>query len=252
MARKLGWRFLSYVLVGVAPVAASAAVVNGRHDLSATSTGATVRAVTETQSCKFCHVPHGAGSTQLLWSHNPTVATSYGGWGTIATYAGTTLPTTTGITPSAARCYACHDGTVAVGALTFHGIATVIPVTGLGEVDATGRLINPVFVVNPSSMGGNHPVSIPYPGSPAAYNGITSAAAPSGFQPIVTGTACTSPSGVCVAGVNGAVINLIRAGTGYGMECATCHDPHGVVGVTTRFLRIDNNGSQLCLSCHLK
>jgi predicted CXXCH cytochrome family protein len=32
------------------------------------------------------------------------------------------------------------------------------------------------------------------------------------------------------------------------VECATCHDPHQCE--TKSFLRIDNVGSALCLSCH--
>ena len=34
------------------------------------------------------------------------------------------------------------------------------------------------------------------------------------------------------------------------MECASCHNVHD--GAATKFLRIDNAGSALCLTCHLK
>jgi predicted CXXCH cytochrome family protein len=35
------------------------------------------------------------------------------------------------------------------------------------------------------------------------------------------------------------------------VECATCHNPHGVHGVE-KFLRKSNVSSSLCLSCHIK
>ena len=42
------------------------------------------------------------------------------------------------------------------------------------------------------------------------------------------------------------------------VECASCHDPHGVQsgGPSSQFkptfLRVDNAGSALCLTCHIK
>ncbi len=49
-------------------------------------------------------------------------------------------------------------------------------------------------------------------------------------------------------------------GTGPGVECASCHDPHvsqGQAGPNSQvagatFLRVSNNGSAVCLSCHTK
>ncbi|MGK7346014.1 MAG: cytochrome c3 family protein, partial [Candidatus Nitrospinota bacterium M3_3B_026] len=46
-------------------------------------------------------------------------------------------------------------------------------------------------------------------------------------------------------------------GDGYEVECASCHDPHGVDGgggaLIPSFLRVNNNNaSSLCLTCHDK
>ena len=47
-------------------------------------------------------------------------------------------------------------------------------------------------------------------------------------------------------------------GDGFEVECASCHDPHGVpsdgAGSTFNpaFLRVANSESNLCLSCHVK
>jgi len=53
-------------------------------------------------------------------------------------------------------------------------------------------------------------------------------------------------------------IRFYDTGDGSEVECASCHDPHGVPlnGVsgtlTPNFLRVTNSGSQLCLTCHIK
>lgn len=51
-------------------------------------------------------------------------------------------------------------------------------------------------------------------------------------------------------------IRFYDSGGGYEVECASCHDPHGVPGVggtfNPTFLRKTNDGSAVCLSCHTK
>jgi len=53
-------------------------------------------------------------------------------------------------------------------------------------------------------------------------------------------------------------VRLYDSGDGYEVECASCHDPHGVpagaAGSTflPTFLRVANTGSALCLTCHIK
>ena len=53
-------------------------------------------------------------------------------------------------------------------------------------------------------------------------------------------------------------IRVYNTGGVYEVECATCHDPHGVPSGGTgsvfipAFLRVDNTGSALCLTCHDK
>jgi predicted CXXCH cytochrome family protein len=39
-------------------------------------------------------------------------------------------------------------------------------------------------------------------------------------------------------------------GEGPSVECGSCHDPHNYSNPT--FLRLANNTSNLCLSCHVK
>lgn len=51
-------------------------------------------------------------------------------------------------------------------------------------------------------------------------------------------------------------IRLYNTGEGPEVECASCHDPHGVAGsggfFNKTFLRKDNTGSAVCLTCHVK
>ena len=53
-------------------------------------------------------------------------------------------------------------------------------------------------------------------------------------------------------------IRVYNTGDGYEVECASCHDPHGVpsagAGSTNipSFLRVKNTESGVCLSCHIK
>ncbi|MCF6218359.1 MAG: hypothetical protein L3J62_09790 [Gammaproteobacteria bacterium] len=52
-------------------------------------------------------------------------------------------------------------------------------------------------------------------------------------------------------------IRVYDSGEGFEVECASCHDPHGVPDATNinfipSFLRVANNDSNLCLTCHIK
>jgi len=254
---------IAAALATLAPGLALAAITGSRHDLSSTNTTATVRSDTTAagtnQICVFCHAPHRAATTQLLWNRtNP--AGSYSGWGVTNTTAGTALPTVIG--EVSRRCFSCHDGTVSVGAVgNLGGQAATIPMTGADQTG--GRITNTFYVVNPSSMQGHHPVSIPYAAPTAGtnqYNGITSLArqGAGNYVPVQTGAACTgSPTGICTtaAGV-GVNIQLYPSAAGgttnYGLECSSCHDTHNGTPGNGFLLRASAAGSALCFGCHDK
>jgi hypothetical protein len=261
---------------------ASAQVVgirNSAHDLSNSSATATLKNqdATHNQLCIYCHTPHKAQSTALLWNHAATVTTSWN-WGNdldgnamTRSSAGTNLPTT--LRSSSKRCLGCHDGTVAVGDMSNIGGGFAGVMGGLAnvasETDADGKLINSRYLVGASgNLGGNHPVSVPYAGE-TGYNSIDSAVAaaqvgPSvlgGYYNVVVGASCLSPTGVCTSapasdGRNGAAVNLIPnvpgGTTNVGVECSSCHEPHNKFGYAA-FARVDvANASGLCRSCHNK
>lgn len=247
---------------------------NTAHDLSSSSTGPLKSS--NGQICIFCHTPHRAQSTQFLWNHTATTQTSWN-WGNdldgnalTKSTTGTPLPAT--LRSGSKRCLGCHDGSVALGDVSnaAGGNAGVIPglESVLGLTDGSGKLIDAAKLIGAGgSMGGNHPVSIPYAGQ-TGYNGLNSSVPPSwmagaagGYFDVATGSACTSPTGVCTNapatnGRNGAAINLVPnlAGgtTNVGVECSSCHEPHNKFGYSW-FTRVDvQNASGLCQSCHNK
>lgn len=231
----------------LAPLAALAQnITASKHNLSMTGTG-TVKAATETQICIFCHTPHKAQATQLLWNRNATAATTVS-WGTTTTTAGTALPTS--LMPASLACMTCHDGTVAIGSVrnAGSGVAGVIVVNGgqVGGLMSVGGTVGLVGTTN-NDLSGNHPVSIGYPGS-GAYNGLANTA--TGYRAVLA-AGCSSPSGICTNGPTyGLMINLKGTAAVAGVECGTCHDPHGTAN--TFLLRAPVAASNLCLACHIK
>lgn len=238
------------------PGLAMAQVVrNTKHDLSNSST-ASVKTVDSTvsggQICIFCHTPHFANQQALIWNHVQTSSTA--GFTALNTVQGTPLPSNV-YAPGTKRCMDCHDATVALGQVSNYGggVAGTFNMTN-GTSTSTALTIPSRSQVGPS-LNNNHPVGIPYAGQ-ASYNGVTSGTGPGDigvaggyFAGSVTG--CINASNVCTTqNVN---IELVRplAGTGYGIECVSCHEPHNRYGFSY-LLRATAVGSGICLGCHNK
>jgi len=197
---------------------------NTHHDFGgATWTG--------NQICVPCHTPHNANlsvTAAPLWNHAITTAT----------YTVYTSPTLNAIMTQPAGlsklCLSCHDGTVAID--SFGGL------TGTRTMPFRGN-----FGTN---LRKHHPVSFPYDSALAAADGEL-------HDPSTRITAL------------GGTINqdLLFAGR---LECASCHDVHVSRGSgnctdchnshfgtilaegSTKSLRIDNQNSAFCLTCHVK
>lgn len=111
---------------GMVPIKAQT-IATTTHNLSVSGSG-TVKALTESEICKFCHTPHNSAPQAPLWNHTNS--------GAIYTlYSSSTLNAVPGQPDgSSVLCLACHDGTVALGsivngpAISFAGGATVMPV----------------------------------------------------------------------------------------------------------------------------
>lgn len=259
--------------------------------------------------CVYCHTPHGANASAAapLWNRNMSTTT----YTTYDKLGSSTFDTTYEMTPGGASlpCLSCHDGTQAVDA--------VINLPGAGNYNASGDVANvdawrtATGQSSPGShkklSGGNteclgchspsgseptatdltvyalgtdlrndHPVGALYPaptGTVQFWN------TPNGAKSLVSGrTTRWFEEGVVDGRMQKNEVRLYDTGQGAEVECASCHDPHGVPGSDGKFiatfLRKPNSGyrysfdtsgnrvttgtgsitaaSSLCLTCHAK
>ena len=205
---------------------------------------------TEDGICVFCHTPHKGASSLLLWNHQLS-ANNYS-WTDVTggkTTGGTSYPTNLRTwTGSTVKCLSCHDGTVSVGSLYWANASgnPSVSITG-PDASPTGQIGNPAYVIPDAATGadlkGNHPVGVPYSyaNQSSTYNGITTG------PDVRLAEWVARPSGVKIFGAGGGGAPVAGAA---GIECASCHDPHGTGN--SFFLRVPESASQLCLSCHVK
>lgn len=236
----------------VATAASAQSITSTKHNFQLQTNN--VRVATgqaEDGLCVFCHTPHKGQSSLLLWNHQMS-ASNYT-WADIAagggkTTGGTSYPTNLRTwTGSTAKCLSCHDGTVSIGSL-YWGDATANPsITMAGsDVNASGQLNNTTYLIAGAAgndLSGNHPVGVPYSYNRVAstYNGITTG------PDVKLNEWVAAPTGVKIFGAGGGGAPASGAA---GIECASCHDPHGTAN--RFFLRVTTSSSQLCLSCHVK
>jgi len=237
--------------------------------------------------CVYCHTPHGANANVMLPLWNRTIkATTYTTYAALGTSTLTQAVTQPG--PNSLACLSCHDGQVAVDSIiNMPGAGGYNPAQagsqnngfldawtnpagpdatvhiGLNPVESQGCLVCHssgagilgagatdfrVFVIG-TDLRNDHPVGVQFPANPADF----------GFQP----TTGSIPSvrffdrdGDGRLDTN--EVRLYDSGNGPAVECASCHDPHGVPSAGTgsqfnpSFLRVNNAGSVLCLTCHVK
>jgi len=249
-----------------------------KHNLGSTG-GAGQNKVSDTaEICVFCHTPHGADTAAVvpLWNKKLGDGTGYTTYASLGT---TTLDgkTATNVGSVSLACLSCHDGTQAmdniINAPGSGGYdATGGGATGLAynwgtspRVDADGKLNSGVALIG-TDLSNDHPVGIQYAGGGYYYN--------AGFQ---TGTIgdpdFKTPSTLLIGSTPVWWVDTSGAGTrekvdmilytrtaadGYTgqtnpepfVECASCHNPH--TSATNTFLRVSNDGSAVCLACHVK
>jgi len=231
---------------GLAWAAPGTGITGTSHDFSN-------KASTAVGLCTFCHTPHRATQTRLLWNHKLTDNTFK--WTDVtATTNGTPLPTFTKAWQGTSKnCLSCHDGSVAIGDILWFNKSG--PQNLLNQ-----KHDNDDFTVGLGGiMNGNHPVAHPFPFNKqvSTYNSVTSGSqvVASGWQndPQTYGIRLFNDDGsgnVTAGGVVGKS----------GIECASCHDPHnGTTVVDSFFLRGKLTGtgpasttSYICIKCHDK
>src|SRR4051812_41640981 len=101
------FRFLVAAACILAQATQADTILASKHDLSVAGPG-TIKAVTESEVCIFCHTPHRAGQSPL-WNHTLSAAT-------YIPYSSSTTKAAIGQPTGASKlCLSCHDGTVALG-----------------------------------------------------------------------------------------------------------------------------------------
>ena len=201
--------------------AANATIAGSFHDLSAAATdndpalGLTLKNI-----CIYCHTPHNSVvGAAPLWNRNDSLET----FDMYDQNNSTTLGMTVALVPDpfSAACLSCHDGVTALDSMvnTPYGYVTA----ATNNVTTWGSLSN--------DLTNDHPISIEYDVSKdAAFVAIGTGAV--GGLPLFPGTATA-----------GTTANQV--------ECASCHDVHDQTTYFP-FLRMSNDGSALCLNCHVK
>ena len=180
-------------------------VANTVHNLSVSGPG-TFKSLTIDEICVFCHTPHNAAPNVPLWNHELSGAN-------YIEYDSSTLQSTPGQPTGDSRlCLACHDGTVALGAIrNLQGGQ----INDMQSTFLTGR-------ANLSTdLADDHPVSFPYDLALQAADGELA---------------------------NPLSIDLPLEGDE--LQCTSCHDPHEKDIVP--FLHKTTLNGELCTTCHIR
>jgi hypothetical protein len=220
--------------------------INGSfHDMNAVA-GATDDAMKRT--CVFCHTPHSAQDTNNapLWNRNTTTfdSGSYA-WITPANAPITILDPLIG--PSR-LCMSCHDGSIAYDSHNTAGATAGSVSFGAGST----RKI--------SDLSATHPIGFFYSDAQSARPGELVDPATGFIASPSTSLAANAFDTRNRSSLTYSSKKIQDALYGGGlMTCASCHDVHNTVnaksdtGLTYNyFLYAREEGSAICLSCHIK
>jgi hypothetical protein len=231
------------------------------------------------QVCVYCHTPHGANENLQAPLWNRTVRTT-----TYTLYNQLSLSqTATQPGPNSLTCLSCHDGQTAVD--------SIVNMPGSGKYNealklnpdatTTTTLLNAWSTTDdafdhfglkddntqclschsPNGQSGAQDFSVFAIGTDLRNDHPVGVKLPTGDD---WGTPNATYKNVQFFDANGNSrpdkneLRFYDSGQGYEVECASCHDPHGVpsagVGTTflPTFLRITPEGSAICLTCHAK
>ncbi|MCF7823147.1 MAG: cytochrome c3 family protein [Candidatus Marinimicrobia bacterium] len=224
MIRQLLYLFISALVMNA--VLSGQSIINSKHDLSASSTGATYQADTEQGVCIFCHTAHSTQTIDQLWNQQMSSVTDYTLYSStrLSGYATPSQPN-----DKSKLCMSCHDGTVAIGsvynapgsgtgsAITMAGGVTTMPLVAAGYIG--------------TDLTDDHPIGFTYDQGSGPGQDPDLVARTFPWDPSLTGGVLLDPNDI--------------SGT---VECHTCHDPHN----TTYAPFLHQPSADLCNTCHAK
>jgi predicted CXXCH cytochrome family protein len=205
------------------PLLTFAGVSTTKHNLSITGPGP-AQALNETGICKFCHTPHNASPETPLWNHEITQVTDYIHYWSPTLLSYSSPEDAPPIDGFSRLCLSCHDGTVALGALIVRGeiIETIPDILTFGMEGYIG-----------TDLSGGHPISIIFDQNLASRRNV---------EPdlLHLNWPLTDKD-----------VKLFPTQGGYGVQCTSCHDPHGGRGgpEAPPFWR-KQTYDDVCLVCH--
>ncbi len=204
-------------LLCVSGGASSGTISGSDHDLSG-------KTYTGGQICVACHTPHG-GDTSVtdapLWNHTVTTQT-------YTLYSSPTLDATVNQPAGVSKlCLSCHDGTVAIDSFGEFPTATDF-LTGSKAVAGDAE-----------QLTNDHPISFTYDTTLATTDGALHDPA---SKSVTIGSGGKTKTGT-VADL------MLPDGK---VQCSSCHDVHNTYTAAAPLLKVQKNGSQICLTCHDK
>jgi hypothetical protein len=215
--------------------------INGsKHDMN-TLAGATQDELART--CVFCHTPHNATLNMdgPLWNRNPiSVGPAAYQWKTPAN-ADLIIPDDPAVGPTR-LCLSCHDGSIAADSHNSNRHQT-----GTKKLSGTAKI--DTFT--------SHPIGFDYEAAVALRGTDELVPSSTPFLDSVPANFDTHNRGA--AGTGKKISETLYAG-GF-MTCASCHEVHNRTNYKTTatgagaynyFLHAAQEGSALCLSCHIK
>ncbi len=185
---------------------------------------------TNYEMCIVCHTPHNA-DTQVndapLWNHEVTSAT-------YTLYSSSTIESTINQPDGLSKlCLSCHDGTVAID--NHSGITTGT------------RYTSTSFGNFGTNLSDQHPISFTYDAALATADGelYNPTSQSSGLGSTIDEDMLFNGKMECSSCHD---VHVARNNSG----CVGCHNMHGPIMTKTLSVRIDNDNSALCLTCHKK
>ncbi len=200
-------------------------IIDTKHNLSSSGPGE-IKAVSETEICVFCHVPHNSYPKTPLWGHVLSEVKNY------KIYKSSQSVSSTGrefVQPDGASrlCLSCHDGTVAIGAVLGR---EKIEITSGKEVFGPG-----MSGYIGTDLSGDHPISISITDSKVSERNSRGLSRLKSVKEMKS-----DPDGVKLDENNK-------------VQCTTCHDAHSDDNFNSSGIHFwrKKDFSSLCEVCHV-